>query len=84
MKDVFNHEKFSEREDSTTSVLHPVKNEHNFEAKFFIELGSYMYTSKSHNKILAKRSGAETTSNSKKEHQKSLLAVVMRQKMHFY
>ena len=93
MKDASNYEKFRERESCTPLVLHPVKkcenckkmrNEHNFEAKFFLELGSYMYVLKSHTKFVAKWSGTKTTINSKKKHQKPLLAMVMRQKMHFY
>ena len=60
---------------SSVSVLHPVKkcenckkirNEQNFEAKLFFELGSYMFALKSYKKFVAKRFGTKTTPNSKK------------------
>ena len=75
MKDASNHEKFSQREGCTPSVLNPLKkcencktmrNEHNFEGELFLELGSYMYNLKSHKQFIAKTSGMKTTPNSKK------------------
>ena len=61
-----------------------MRNQHNFEANSFLELGSCIYALKSHKKFIAKRSRTKTAPNSKKKHQQALLAVVMCQKMHFY
>ena len=75
MKDASNYEKFSECKGCTPSVLHPAKkcenckkmrNEHNFEATYFLELGSYMYVWNHIKNFVAKISETKTTPTSKK------------------